>query len=116
MRPDLIKSNPDLRYLTEKCEGRFHVLNISDRGDGSQVTELLQKVDQMVSSNGCHYETEEHVSEELKEKERTIRRRAEQRRTDAQKQSTGRPKHIGMFWLLWFTLFKLHFSIFVYSK
>ena len=95
MRPDLIRSDPDLRYLTKKCEGRFHVLNISDRGDGSQVTELLQKVDQMVTSNG-HYETEEHVSEELKEMERSIRRRAEQRRADAQKQSTGLPKDSGM--------------------
>ena len=96
MRPDLIRSDPELRYLTEKCEGRFHVLNISDRADGSQVTELLQKVDQMVTSNG-HYETEEHVSEELKEMERSIRRRAEQRRADAQKQSTGLPKAAGMF-------------------
>ena len=95
MRPDLIRSSPDLRDLIEKCEGRFHVLNISDRGDGSQVTELLQKVDQMVTSNG-HYETEEHVSEELKEMERSIRRRAEQRRADAQKQSTGLPKDSGM--------------------
>ena len=102
MRPDLITSNADLRYLTEKCEGRHHVLDISDRGDGSQVTDLLQKVAQIVQSNGGHYETEEHVSEELKEKERTIRRRAEQRRTDAQKQSTGPPKHIGMLCLLCF--------------
>ena len=97
MRPDLIRSDPELRSLIEKCEGRFHVLNISDRGDRSQVTELLEKIDQMVTSNGCHYETEEHVSEELKEKERTIRRRAEQRRTDAQKQTAGLPKDVGMF-------------------
>ena len=100
LRPGLIRSDPDLRYLTEKCEGRFHVLNISDRGDGSQVTELLQKVDQMVSSNGCHYETEEHVSEELKEMERTIRGRAEQRTADTQKQTAGLPTDVGMFCII----------------
>ena len=97
MRPDLIRSNYQLRYLTDKCEGGFHVVNISDRGDGSQVTQLIEKIDQMVTSNGGHYETEEHVSEELKEKERTISRRAEQRRADALKQPTGLPKDTGMF-------------------
>ena len=75
-------------------ERPLHV-NISDRAHGSQGTELLQKVDQMVTNNG-HCETEEHLSEEQKEMARTIRRKAEQRRTDAQKQL---PKAAGMFCL-----------------
>ncbi|KAM3863926.1 GTPase IMAP family member 8-like [Diretmus argenteus] len=48
-----------LQWLVENCGNRYHVFNNKDRGDGTQVTELLQKVEEMVAANGGrHYEIE----------------------------------------------------------
>ncbi|MCJ8748824.1 hypothetical protein PDJAM_G00169090 [Pangasius djambal] len=37
--------------LVDKCGNRFHCLNIKERGDGSQVSELLEKIEKMVEGN-----------------------------------------------------------------
>ncbi|KAM9440420.1 uncharacterized protein Hap1MRO34_025651 [Clarias gariepinus] len=51
---DFIKSgDQELQELVEKCEKRFHCLNIKERGDCSQVSELLEKVEKMVDCNGA---------------------------------------------------------------
>ncbi|XP_036433761.1 uncharacterized protein LOC118812753 isoform X1 [Colossoma macropomum] len=40
-----------LQWVVEKCENRYHIFNNEDRENRVQVTELLQKIDQMVARN-----------------------------------------------------------------
>ncbi|XP_059181165.1 uncharacterized protein LOC131959971 [Centropristis striata] len=50
-----IKSEGEpLRWLIEKCGNRYHVLN-NACADGNQVTELLQKMEEMVAGNSSFY-------------------------------------------------------------
>ncbi|MGH0146871.1 UNVERIFIED_CONTAM: hypothetical protein FKN15_012096 [Acipenser sinensis] len=81
----------ELQQLVEKCGNRYHVLNTEDRSDRTQVTELLDKIDNMVKrNNGSYYTSEMYQQAEakirqrqeeiLKEKEETILREEEELR------------------------------------
>ncbi|XP_036407641.1 GTPase IMAP family member 8-like [Megalops cyprinoides] len=57
----------DLRWLVEKCGNRYHVLSNNSMGDGTQVTQLLQKVEEMVAGqNGSHYCSDTYMRAESK--------------------------------------------------
>ncbi|XP_058872630.1 trichohyalin-like [Acipenser ruthenus] len=53
------KQNRDLRQLLQKCGNRYHVLNNEDRSDHTQVTQLLDKIDNMVKGNNGRFYTSE---------------------------------------------------------
>uniref|UniRef100_A0A8D2ZVA5 AIG1-type G domain-containing protein n=1 Tax=Scophthalmus maximus TaxID=52904 RepID=A0A8D2ZVA5_SCOMX len=46
-----------LRWLIEKCEKRYHVLDNKSTDDG-QVTALLERMEEMVAGNSCFYLSE----------------------------------------------------------
>ncbi|XP_019202933.2 GTPase IMAP family member 4 [Oreochromis niloticus] len=84
---DFLEESPDLQELVARCNGQYHVFN-NKLKERSQVTELIQKIREIVQKNGgSHYtnemfqEAERAIEEEkqriLREKEEEIRKEKE---------------------------------------
>ncbi|XP_076123335.1 uncharacterized protein LOC143103440 isoform X2 [Alosa pseudoharengus] len=82
-----MESEENIRYLVEKCGNRYHVLNNENKGDDKQVTQLLEKIKEMVAGNGGrHFEVDKTLLQELVNKRRHLSTRVEDRETRAYKQ------------------------------
>ncbi|XP_038586257.1 GTPase IMAP family member 9-like [Micropterus salmoides] len=86
---EFLNDSSELKELVARCNGQYHVFNNKKKNDRSQVTELLQKIRNIVQRNGgSHYTTEmfqeaERAIEEekkriLKEKEEQIQKEREE--------------------------------------
>ncbi|KAL0151457.1 hypothetical protein M9458_053243, partial [Cirrhinus mrigala] len=69
------KPGSALNQMIESCGNRFHVFNNKQTGDQTQVTDLLQKIDNMVKVNGGSYyscKMFREMERELQEKQKKI--------------------------------------------
>ncbi|KAI4874452.1 hypothetical protein NFI96_024313, partial [Prochilodus magdalenae] len=67
--------NQEIQRLVEKCGNRFHCLNIKESGDGSQTSELLEKIEKMVEGNREEFYSSEiylETESQIREIERRI--------------------------------------------
>ncbi|XP_058876384.1 GTPase IMAP family member 4-like [Acipenser ruthenus] len=81
------EAGEELQQLVEKCNYRYHVLKNMEWSDRTQVTQLLDKIDNMVKGNGGGYFTNEMYQEaerwnRLKEQELNEKHKEELRRRE----------------------------------
>ncbi|XP_061594004.1 GTPase IMAP family member 8-like isoform X2 [Cololabis saira] len=76
-----------LKWVVERCENRYHVFNNKDKGNSSQVSQLLEKIDEMVwNNNSSYYRVDRHTLKIITEKQQVVAERAKERQKKAEEQ------------------------------
>ncbi|XP_060753031.1 GTPase IMAP family member 8-like [Tachysurus vachellii] len=80
-----------LQWLVQKCNNMYHVFNNNNNDDRSQVSELLEKIDEVVASNGGgHFEMDQKILQEVQMKRKMAEDKAKERRLMAEDQAKER--------------------------
>ncbi|KAI7796010.1 putative GTPase IMAP family member 8-like [Triplophysa rosa] len=82
-----VRKWPDLEQLLKRCHNRYHILNINNHSDNTQVITLLEKIEKMVAQNNDQcLEISQSISALIK-KEKTTKGRDKQRTVNESKQT-----------------------------
>ncbi|XP_076867054.1 uncharacterized protein LOC143518462 isoform X2 [Brachyhypopomus gauderio] len=79
----------EVQTLVEKCGNRFHCLNIKESGDGSQISELLEKIEKIVEGNRERFYSSEiflETESEIGEMERKILKEREVKKANDERE------------------------------
>lgn len=95
-----------LHSLIEKCGGRYHALCNKGWNDPIQVTELFEKIEDMVvANNGHHFKMDHKIVQELRNRKGTVKKNAEKMIQQVKRQEKSIWSETGMFFPL--SLFKV---------
>lgn len=91
-----IESEGDsLKWLIRRCGNRYHVLDNTDKANLSQVSVLLEKIEEMMKNNGgAYYKIDEQTFQIITDKQQNVARRAKERLKNAVEQRQRRTKVI----------------------
>lgn len=85
----ILTSGQALQKILQRCGNRYHVLDNRSKGDGTQVKELIRKMEEMVRKEGGGYFVVDNMvllGLEMDRKRRARERRKKQRQMEAQTQ------------------------------
>ncbi|XP_076849679.1 GTPase IMAP family member 7-like isoform X2 [Brachyhypopomus gauderio] len=83
----LADAGDDLNQLLKRCSGRYHVFNNENMADRTQVTSLIHKIKDMISTNRVdHYTSEmyENVEKENQERQEQLKKEMEKEMMETQ--------------------------------
>ncbi|XP_043092242.1 GTPase IMAP family member 8 [Puntigrus tetrazona] len=87
-------SGKPLKWLLEKCSGRFHVLDTQETCNPTQVMELMGKIDKMLAEDERYqFEMDVKTLQEIKDRKREVELKAYKRLMNIQKQRSTLKVH-----------------------
>ncbi|KAI2665565.1 GTPase IMAP family member 8 [Labeo rohita] len=87
-------SGKPLKWLLEKCNGRFHFLDTQETCNATPVMELMGKIDKIVAENEQHhFEMDVKILQEIEDRKREVELKAHQRLVKIHKQRSTLKVH-----------------------
>ncbi|XP_065108771.1 GTPase IMAP family member 8-like [Paramisgurnus dabryanus] len=93
---NFIQKNEDIQKLIQKCGNKYQILSVNKSRDSEQISELLQKIDDMIAGNSC-YSSDMYVKAQLKyrvQQDTRIKEMEEEIRELKQTKQTGESESV----------------------